>query len=371
MGRESNSETLIPKVKSIRLHELEEFVESEFYQKLPVVPISPSRSKSYFENPHGKPGDVVLILAFLNEKLVAFRSLFAGMVQSENVKIRFGWCSGNWVDPEFRRKGLSRLLLTEAYSAWNGKLMFTNYAPESEKLYLQTGWFKVIHHFNGARAYLYPKTVKLIPLAQKNKLTNQTFLLVDFCIACYSNLKIRFFSYHRNPEIRFEVREFPDEESYRFLEKYKANFLFERDIKELKWIFQFPWLSTLNSKVAGKYPFSAYTNSFYYQTVKVWQNDELSGVFIFSVREGHLKTLFFWLFPGMEKETARFLKHYCAQHKIEILTIYNSEIARQFFAQKFPFLRVKKFGQKIYSSFDIQETEKFQFQDGDGDSVFT
>ncbi len=371
MGRKSNSETLMPEVKSVRLHELEDFVKSDFYQKLPVVPVSPSRAKSYLENPHGKPGDVVLILAFLNEELVAFRSLFAGIIHSGNEKIRFGWCSGNWVHAEFRRKGLSRLLLNEAYSAWNGKLMFTNYAPESEKLYLQTGWFQVIHRFEGARAYLFPKTVKLIPVVRKNNLTKLIFTLVDFCIAGFSNLKVWLFSYHTNPDIQIEILEFPDEESYSFIEKHKANFLFGRGQEELKWIFKFPWISALNKEIAVKYPFSAFANSFYYQTIKIRQNDELSDVFIFSVREGHLKTLFFWLSPGLEEVTARFLKHYCAQHKIEVLTVYNSEVARQLFDQKFPFLRVKKFGQNIYGSFDILETEKFQIQDGVGDTVFT
>lgn len=371
MGGESNSETLMPEVKSVRLQELEDFVKSDFYQKLPVVPISPSRAKSYMENPHGKSGDVVLVLAFLNEKLAAFRSLFAGMIHSGNEKIRFGWCSGSWVHPEFRRKGLSRLLLNEAYSAWNGKLMFTNYAPEAEKLILSTGWFHELFRFEGIRTYLFPKTVKLIPFARKNKFTEQAFKLVDFCIVCFSSLKIRFFNYSENPKIRFETLEFPDEETYRFIEKLKTNFLFGRGKEELKWIFQFPWISALNKEISVKYPFSAFTNSFYYQTIKIRQNDELSGAFIFSVREGHLKTLFFWLAPGLEAESARFLKHYCVQHKIEVATVYNSEVARQLFDQKFPFLRVKKFGQKIYGSFRIQEPEKFQFQDGDGDAVFT
>jgi hypothetical protein len=54
-----------------------------------------------------------------------------------------------------------------------------------------------------------------------------------------------------------------------------------------------------------------------------------------------------------------------------VLTVYNSEVARPLFDQKFPFLRVKKFGQNIYGSFDILETEKFQIQDGAGDTVFT
>ncbi|HDR51644.1 MAG TPA: GNAT family N-acetyltransferase [Mariniphaga anaerophila] len=371
MGGESNSETLNPEIRKIRLSELENFVQSNEYKRFPTVPITPARAKSYLNNPHGKKEDVVLILAFFYGELVAFRSLFAGVIQAEKVKIRFGWCSGNWVHPDFRRKGISKKLLEEAFSAWNGKLMFTNYAPESEKLYLKTGWFTPIHQFDGARAYLFPKTVKLLAGAQRNRFSKWFFSRVDSCIACYSNMNILFFSYFKNPDIRFETIPVPDEETYRFLEVQGENSLFGRNAEELKWIFQYPWISEINRESAGKYPFSSCSTSFTYTTVKVWHKNKLTGVFIFSVREGHLKTLFFSYPPEMNNEIMRFIKQHCVKQKIEMITIYNSAIANHLFARKFPFLHVKKYGQKIYSTFGLDEVEKLHFQDGDGDVFFT
>lgn len=371
MGGKSNSETLNPEIRKVRLGELKAFTESEFFRELSHIPITPSRAKSYLENPHGKPDDVVLLLAFAHLKLVGFRSLFAGEVQTEKGKIRFGWCSGNWVHPEFRRKGISIMLLEEAYAEWNGKLMFTNYAPDSEKLYLKTGWFSPVHQFNGARAYLFPKTVKLLAVARKNRLYRALFSWVDWGIAGFSGLRVKFLRHFKDADIQFEITGSPDKETLSFAEELRKNFVFGQGEKTLTWIFNYPWISEKNREVADKYPFSSCSNAFSYQTVKIWQRNQWRGVFIFSVREGHLKTLFFWNTDGLEKEIATFLKRYCINQKTEMLTVYHPGVAKFLLKHRFPFLRVKKYGQKIYSTFSVPDSGKLQFQDGDGDVVFT
>jgi hypothetical protein len=81
MGGEGNSETLMAEIRKVRLSELESFIQSESFGQLANIPITPARAKSYIKNPHGLPDDVVLIMAFTDGQLVAFRSLFAGTVQ--------------------------------------------------------------------------------------------------------------------------------------------------------------------------------------------------------------------------------------------------------------------------------------------------
>jgi hypothetical protein len=180
-----------------------------------------------------------------------------------------------------------------------------------------------------------------------------------------------FFSYFKKPDIRFEILSFPDEETFQFLVQNNKNQLFTKGVEDLKWIFQHRWISEMNRETASKYPFSATSESFKYETVKVWQNSMLKSVFIFSVREGNLKTLLFQNPPDLNEDIARFIKKYCTAHKIERITIYNKNIASYFLARKFPFLAVKKYGQKIYSSFSIPGAENYKFQDGEGDTIFT
>jgi hypothetical protein len=54
-----------------------------------------------------------------------------------------------------------------------------------------------------------------------------------------------------------------------------------------------------------------------------------------------------------------------------MITIYKNGLANELLKRKFPFLYAKKYGQKIYSSFDIQTNKEKVFQDGEGDVFFT
>ncbi|MCG6189149.1 GNAT family N-acetyltransferase [Maribellus maritimus] len=356
-------------IKKIRLFELDDFVKSEIFQEFSVVPITSFRAKSYLRNPLAESDDVVLYLGLVKNQLVAFRSLFADVAFVNNSPIRFAWCSGSWVSPDHRRKGFSQQLLAEAYSDWQGMLMLTNYSPETERLFIKTGWFRPVHRFDGVRCYLFPKTGKLLTVSNRNKFTGLFFLSVDFLIRFFSSLKTRFYKPRINSSFRFEELQFPDVECFERIRESKGTYLFNRGEEHLKWIFEYPWISDSDKGFREIYPFSSFSTEFYYRTVKIFHLNRFVGFFIFSVREGHLKTLYFQISKELEGEIASYLKKYCVDNKIEMATIYNSELAGVLFKQKFPFLRVKKMGQKIYSTFAV--SGDLQLQDGDGDVFFT
>lgn len=358
-------------IRKIRVKELENFVNSKTYNDFAHVPISPSRAQSYIHNPNAHADDVALMLGYQKDELVAYRSFFAGTLRTEEQSFHFGWCSGNWVHPEFRRKGFSKRLLKEAFKDWNGKLVFTNYAPASEQLYLKTGWFHVVHRFNGVRAYLYPKTLKLLPLAKNRPWLRPFFRLTDKMISVASEIRTVFYRQKINPDIRFEVASDPDKQCFDHLKKYNQDLFFGRREEELKWIFKYPWVSEENKQVKDKYSFSSYSKTFHYRVIKIFRKEKFGGFFIYSVKDGHLKTLYFSVGNNLEKEIADYLKKICVKKKIESATVYNSVIANLLFERKFPFLHVKRYSQKIYSSFQIGEPGKSKFQDGDGDVIFT
>ncbi|QIA06901.1 GNAT family protein [Draconibacterium halophilum] len=233
-------------IKKIRIKELENFVNSKEFQNYEVVPISPIRAQSYLANPHAKPEDIVLYLGFIDNKLIAFRSLFADTLNSDGQLIRFGWCSGNWVHKQHRRFGYSEQLLREAYKDWNKKLLFTNYAPNSEKLYLKTGLFQAIHQFEGVRAYLHAKTAKFFP-TKINPLTKLLFNVIDFFIGLIVRLITAFYHTKKDYKLSFIETEKPDETCFEFLKSNPVNSVFNRNETELKWIFEHPWISQQNN----------------------------------------------------------------------------------------------------------------------------
>ena len=371
MGGKGNSETLRAEIRKVRLSELESFIHSELFGQLVYIPVTPARASSYMKNPHGLPDDVVLIMAFVDGHLVAFRSLFAGMVQKGMERIRFGWCSGNWVHPQYRKKGLSQRLLTEAYTDWNGRLMFTNYATESENLYLKTGWFHEIHRYEGVRGYLFLKKGRLMNLIKNKAVPSPVFSLVSYGIHLIARYRVYMLGRQGEMKLQFEESEYPDSTCFRFLHDNPGNYLFVRNEEDWNWIFGYPWITGNSSGIKNKYPFSSVSGDFYYRTIKVQHNGVLAGFFIFSVREGHLKTLFFLLEPGIEKDVAGYIRLFAAREKLEMATVYHSEVARYLLKDKSPFIYVKKFGQKIYSTFEPGLSGSQVIRDSEGDYIFT
>lgn len=358
-------------IKKIKLGELESFVRSKAFMNFETVPITTLRVDSYINNPAALQNDIVLYLGFTNDKLVAFRTIFAGQVNSESEPVRFGWCSGNWVHPEYRRKGFSEKLLNEVFHDWDNRLMFTNYAPNSEQLYLKTGRFQVIHQFQGFRGYMFPKTRKLLPNAIKNAFSRAFYNFLDIVISIISLARTMFYIYKINPDIKFESIKYPDETCLKFMEQNQSALYFLRRKTELNWIFQYPWMTNNEEDLDAKYPFSSFSEDFRYQTVKIYNKNKFAGFFMFSVRNNHLKTLHFEIPAELNNEITAFIKNYCISQKIEIATVYNFNIGSALLKRKFPFLYAKKYGQKIYSSFLVNQNLPHSFQDGDGDVFLT
>lgn len=370
MDREGNSNTLVPVIRKVRLDELSDYIAGQDFERPDFVPITWSRARSYLENPLAEAGDVVLLLYYLGSGLIAFRSIFAGQIYADGRKIRFGWCSGSWVHPLHRRKGISLLLLKEAYNDWDGKLMLTNYSPETEKLYWKSGLFREIHHFKGARAYLYPEREKL-KILLKNK--GLPVILAPVLSGIIDGVvKIRkFFFREEHPGVQYEEIDYPDAECHQLMRDNGNGYLFTRDEKLWNWIFRYPWLSDKNKELAGKYPFSASSDSFYYKTIKVRKNGAFCGFFVFSVRDNHLKVLGVELNGSFEDEISWVLKKYSITNNLATVTVYSQEIASCLLTHRLPYFHVKPYGQKIYSSFEIDNSLQYKFRDGEGDYIFT
>lgn len=370
MDREGNSEALTPVIRKVRLSELAEYVASLDFRSLSYVPITWTRARSYQENPFAEADDVVLLLYFRGTELIAFRSIFAGRIHANEQNIRFGWCSGSWVHPLHRRKGISLLLLKEAYNDWNGRLMLTNYSPETEKLFIKSGLFREIHHYKGARAYLYLEQEKLKAFLKNKGLPVILAPVLSGFSTVVVNIRMFFFR-KGNPGVQFEETEYPDTECHKLMRENDRAYLFPRDEEVWNWIFRYPWISDTNKELTVRYPFSASSGSFYYKTIKIRKNNAFCGYFIFSVRDRHLKVLGMELEGSFEKEVSWFLKVYSIRNRLTTLTVYNSDIANCLLKSRLPYLHVKTYGQKIFSSFEIDIHAHYEFRDGEGDVAFT
>ena len=353
-------------IRKIALHELEEFLKSDVYDQFEIKPITPARAASYLKDPHASPNNFVLYLLTEGSKLIAFRTLFADRLTHE--KAPFAWLSGNWVHPDYRRQGFSEKLLKEAHNDWNGRLMFTNYAPASLQLYLKTGKFEPIYEGSGERFYLFAKTSKILAA----RLHRFRFILpiADFLIHLWATLKVSLFKPKVASSFQTELLEFPDRPCYDLVKSKRNELLFRRTPKTLKWIFNYPWISNANINLADQYPFSSYSKSLQYQTLKIFLNGQFKGFLVYSIRDGHLKILLNFLDERLLPQVAVLLSKIALEQKIEMMTVLDPVLSNALKNAKNPFVFHKKFEHRIYSSFKPANAVG-KIQAGDGDFILS
>ncbi|MFC0878093.1 hypothetical protein ACE01N_15960 [Saccharicrinis sp. FJH2] len=355
-------------IQKYHVSELAEFVSGDYYRNLNIKPISPQRVQSYIHNPRSVKDHISLYLLISEKRLIAFRTVFADQIVLGKKLYNFGWCSGNWVDPDERRKGYSDLLLREMYEDWEGRLMYTNYADASHKLYHKTGQFKLLSQRTGARFYGNIDVKTFTSGREEYKLINAFSFLIDPFITSYAKIKARLFSKYDLSAYSVYLDSSP---TISFLNNCMDTISpLKRAVKEFKWIFNYPWVSTDKSDRIN-YPFTSYLDAFEYLLVTLVH--KVSGEetrLILSRQKGNLK--FLYRFGSAAPDVmAEFLMNYCAEHKIKTLTVLDSELAEKLKSLKSPFIKYRPFSMNIYASFAENENAGLTFQDGDGDVVFT
>lgn len=353
-------------LKKIRLQDLEAFGRSELFQSFETKPVSAARIRSYLNNPHALPEDVVLYLLHEENKLLAFRTLFPGRLMNQSK--RFAWLSGNWVHPDYRRQGCSKRLLDAALKDWDERLMFTNYAPASLQLYLKTKQFQTVYLDHGTRFYFYFRTRKVLA----DRYPKLAFLLpvLDFFIQLVAGFTHLLFHPMRVRHFSMKELNLPDQACLQLAETKKDSYLFTRGRQELDWIFKYPWLSASDDQFVHSYPFSSFARQFKYRSIKIFHEDKLIGFMVVLLRDGQMRTVHLQLPYDRMRIAARFLIRVAVKNKVETLTVLNPKLAKEIQKRPNPFLVHKKIEHGIYSSFPVSSAMR-KIQDGEGDFIFS
>ncbi len=344
----------------IKLCELKDFINSNEFIKLEEKPLSIERAQSYLNNPHAKPNDIVLYLIRQGSTLIAYRTLLPDDYGTP--PMHFAWFSGNYVNPNFRRQGFSQKLLKEVMQDWDNKLMFTNYAPISHKIYQKLGSFNNISTREGGSFYL-KFSAKKILYARTAKALRWLLPLLDVFIHTFVELKLRLRKKHTfSPDINIYKR--PDKE---FLRRFDNREMigFNRNVSDLEWIVNFPWITENSEK--QNYFFSYTAKQFYYRYILIGTNDFA----LLKLRDGHLSIPYF---SASNKEVlnklSKFIIAWSVKYKISHFTTYDEKLYRTILEQKHPFIIHKQKTQNVFASWNIVPSNP-KCNDGTGDYIFT
>lgn len=346
--------------------QLKGFTTSAAFQNFEFAPISEFRELSHIHNPRAKEDDILLFLAYEENQLAGYLGLLPDDVCKDGEQFHFAWLSTILVSEKYRGKQIAQKLLYAAEEAYNGRLMITEFTESAARLYHKIGLFESLTSKRAVRYYFKSNLAEILPFKKAVFERNKDWLLrFDNLI----NPAIPYFS--KSSKLNYTTAYQWDEELTTFVSEQQKNPI-SRASAEFSWMLKYPWLSTEKSQ--ANYLFSSYAKSYKMFWVKLYDAEKLVACFLCSIRNGHLKILYY--FTENAKIIADFLPEILKSFKVKMMTIYDDKLNLELsnkknlsalYRREFErnYLISKKFLSELGENFD------FQFTDGDGDFSFT
>lgn len=340
------------------------------------IPISRHRAMSYAANPRASTTDVVLYLAYRDDKLIGYRTVLPDLLFIGDRQIKVGWLSGIWVHEEYRRQGVALLLLDEAIKDWNNHLLFTNYALESKAVCDKSGKFEILSTIKGRRYYLRSCLSILLP-PRASFFRKNVFLLkcIDFILGIVNPIPLFTRMISLGSDVEFEYLSRPDNEMSEMFENICSMTPTRRSRFEFQWILRFPWLvsSPLGDRIGEKYFFSSSPVRYYQSIVKVYNSDILVGFIQFNLNCGKLTVPYTSFNPEDSKLIAKVILLHALKFKASMITVYNSDLIKAFNGIGVYRLFSRSRKRNYYATNELTRElrgTKIVFNDGDGDCAF-
>lgn len=363
-------------VLEIRVSELESFVQSDLWKRVEPKPITGLRAISQARNPRAQPDDVALIIAFGENVLLGLAGLlpdWSGAVQQLKTYSNSCW----WAHPE-KGRHLAVPLFLKALSRANQRMFLTDCTPHTYKILQQTGLFFFPETPAGLKGFLrirpgellparFPGARKLLPLL---KIADSALALIFF-----PYLKLNQGLYAKKaPET--VCKQSIDPEMEVFISQHSSREFTRRTAADLRWIMQYPWICEKTGsdfQEQLQYPFSHLVGQFSQYWLNVYVSGKLAGLLFFSLRDGHMKIPYVYFDDQFAGKIVDAVYFQALKEKVVSLTVFNPRLVAAMKLQSKPFIFSKETKKLTAISKALAgEYENCpEFQDGDGDVVFT
>ena len=359
------------KTKIFTIEELQDYITSDQYLHSDIVPVTPERVRSYLNNPRAGKQMPVLFTLTENERLVAYRTLLPDYFSDGTNKVPFAWLSGNFTAPSHRRRGLSTLLFKAAGEAWNGKLMYTNYAPAAKAVFDRSEAFTEFAVRPGKRYYMRSSLATLCrERAGSVRLLKFTDQFVNGLHDLFSSSNL----FPLPPGTSAEEIDTPGEPFKKLIAQYNGGSLFGRGAAEFEWIRSFPWVTEDASReIPGKYQFTREVSRFRNTWYRIDSDKGTAFLWITIVNE-KLSVPYFFCSDRLHVVAARQLVlNAMLSHRCAWITIRHPELGPVLGTRKNPFIHSRKMPQRyfVHRSLEAAIPHDRVIHDGDGDCVFT
>jgi GNAT superfamily N-acetyltransferase len=366
-------------LKTLNPAQVENFILSDEFKTMPVIPISSHRALSHIQNPRVEAEDVILILAYEGVEMVGYLGVLADKIYNGSEEIKCGWLSCMWVNPSLRGKGIAKQLLNTAFEKWDNKILVTEFTPEAKGLYDRSNNFSDLKINLGLRCYLKSNLQELLPKKNKQLIFVTPLLKVldsfaNVTISVYQNWMSRIIS---KPIYVWKQNQLVDNKIEAFINSFVFNSFERRRITELNWILSIPWIQpSAPTSESIRYHFSSVDREFK-NLLYTAQNEtgDLKAFFFITIRSGHLKIPYAFFLEEDLNDVAAQLHQIMLSETVHQITIFHPLLVNYFSKSKRLFIHTRV--QKRHYIFTKKLDELFKnkseiiIQDGDADCAFT
>jgi len=339
-------------------------------------PITKHRALSHVNNPRAQGGDVALLVAYDEDAVVAHLGILPDLVFRNQSAHKIGWLTAWWANPARNYTGVGLMLLSRAFTLYQGRLGASGFSEAARKVYDATRKFVTLGEQEGINGFARLNLYRLLHRRSPRLARFRAGLRVlDVIGNQYINLRQWWWrKRHALPHgFRFEYLPEMDSEADDFIQQHSSNSLARRGAKELNWIAKYPWV--LNTPLAPptSFHFSSPVESYSVFNMKIYDAEEqLVAVLMVTLMDGHV-IVPHCFHQGRSGLIALVLSHFLIAQRAERLTLHYSDLVEQLLALRFPWLWLRKRQRNwIWSrEFAGENVSRYAMQDGDGDCAFT
>ncbi|MBS1684682.1 MAG: GNAT family N-acetyltransferase [Bacteroidetes bacterium] len=357
--------------------QLGDFIRSEEFRTMPVIPISTPRAISHIHNPRAEPNDVLLIIAREGGRMVGYLGVLPDKIYNEKGEaFRCGWLSCMWVDPEVRGKGIAKKLIGTAFDTWSDHILVTEFTPEAKGLYDRSGHFNALRTNDGLRCYLRFNLHEVLPKKnERYKKFKRLLSMADALANVPINVRLNGLSPLCDSTLRFESVDSIGAAIGTLIGAYSSSGFERRSSDELEWIRRYPWLTTGTGEEAKKYHFSVNAERFENLFIKIMDGTQLRGFMHLALRDNHLKVPYAYLPDDILPDVLAYIYDLMIRTQASMLTVFHPAIVRHLQQHKSPFIYKRRIQRNyiITKTLDAHFADhvSLQIQDGDADCAFT
>ena len=365
-------------IRDITIRNLAGFMESDEFQRMEHIPISPPRGFSQGKNPHASPDDRVLFLAYEDDRFIGYLGALPDVFYVAGSPFKVAWLSCMWVDPEMRRHGIAGKLLHHANEVWKSSLMISNFIPKSKAAFDKTGLFEPFMESKGIRGYIRFDIAQIL-ITKKPSLQKTAWLLKSLDVLLNIGNEIRLIFWRTlQTGLRVRLLDELDEVTSRFISTHNQFHLTRKGKEHFEWMKSAPWIieEPYPGRDALRYDFSSSDKRFRQYWFTLSNTDGTPAAFLMlSLRGNHLKTPFVYFEKGNEANILRFLYAFMIRNRVRTFTTYHPALVSAVKTGRNPFLLTRKVTMESIITPGLKvklgNTGNYYLQDGDGDAAFT